>query len=385
MTPLVLRDITKRFGAFTALENVSLSVESGKITALLGENGAGKTTLMRVAFGMIPPDAGSITVNGQRTQFKSPADAIAAGIGMVHQQFSVIPAMSVAENIALGGRGRYSLETISERLAEIAASTGLELDPRLRVDALSNAERQKLEIIRTLAHDAKVMILDEPTAVLTPRDTTELFRQLKTFAAAGGAVVLITHKLSDALEHADDVTVLRRGHVVLSSPMSEVNEASLVTAMLGATQQRLTVREPKPVASSIVASLERAILPDKRTGKPVDITLQITSGEILGVAALDGAAGPLLRLLAGRIKAVSGIVVIPGEIGFVPENRREEALIADFSLTENLALSGAGDRRVEAAAGRPHPDRDAGDRGPPQGRGQDGRRERLELAPRPDR
>lgn len=345
MTPLALRDITKRFGAFTALEKVSLSVESGKITALLGENGAGKTTLMRIAFGMIPPDGGTVTVNGQQAQFKSPADAIAAGIGMVHQQFSLIPAMSVAENIALGGKGRYSLEVISKRLGEIAAATGLELNPRQRVAALGSAERQKLEIIRTLAHDAKVMILDEPTAVLTPKDTAELFKQLKTFAAAGGAVVLITHKLRDALEHADDVTVLRRGHVVLSSPMSEANEASLVAAMLGSTPQQPALREVAQATSSIVASLERATLPDKRTGKPVEITLQIASGEILGVAALDGAAAPLLRLLAGRSKAVSGNVVIPEKIGFVPENRREDALIADFSLAENVALSQAGTRR----------------------------------------
>ena len=343
--PLALHDITKRFGSVTALENVSLSVHSGKITALLGENGAGKTTLMRIAFGMIPPDAGSITADGRQIRFKSPADAIAAGIGMVHQQLSLIPAMTVAENVALGGHGRYSLEQISRRLSDIARDTGLELDPRVRVDALSSAERQKLEIIRTLAHYAKVMILDEPTAVLTPKDTTELFNQLKKFTASGGAVVLITHKLRDALEHADDVTVLRRGRVVLTSAMSAASEASLVTAMLGATPPPTASRELKPVTTSIIASLERTLVPQARGAAPIEVSLQIMAGEILGIAALDGAAAPLLRILARRMIAVSGSVTLPDKIGFVPENRREEALIGDFSLVENLALVGAGQHK----------------------------------------
>ena len=341
--PLALHDITKKFGSITALEDVSLSVNSGKITALLGENGAGKTTLMRIAFGMIPPDSGSITVDGRRARFNSPADAIAAGIGMVHQQFSLIPAMTVAENVALGGRGRFSLEQTSNRLAEIARSTGLELDPRVRVAALSSAERQKLEIIRTLAHRAKVMILDEPTAVLTSKDTAELFNQLKTFTASGGAVVLITHKLRDALEHADEVTVLRRGHVVLSSSMSIATETSLVTAMLGSTPAASLSNKPTPVTTtSILASLEHVLVPEKRSAEPIEVSLEIMAGEVLGLAALDGAAAPLLRILARRIIASSGTVALPDKIGFVPENRREEALISDFSLVENVALAGAG-------------------------------------------
>lgn len=344
--PLALHDITKRFGSFAALENVSLSVNIGKITALLGENGAGKTTLMRIAFGMIPPDSGFITVDGQQARFKSPADAIAAGIGMVHQQFSLIPAMTVAENVALGGHGRYSLEQTSQRLADIAKSTGLELDPRARVESLSSAELQKLEIIRTLAHHAKVMILDEPTAVLTPKDTAELFSQLRTFTAAGGAVVLITHKLRDALEHADDVTVLRRGRVVLTSPMAAATETSLVAAMLGSTPAPPSIAtEPKPVSTSVIASLDRALVHERRAVEPIEVSLQIMAGEILGIAALDGAAAPLLRILARRMKASSGTVALPDKIGFVPENRREEALINDFSLAENLALAGAGQRR----------------------------------------
>ena len=340
-SPLALRDITKRFGAFSALENVSLSIESGRITALLGENGAGKTTLMRIAFGMIQPDAGAIVVNGSQTRFRSPADAIAAGVGMVHQQFSLIPAMTVAENVSLGGMGRFSFERTARQLDEIAARTGLTIDPRAQVAELGSAERQKLEIIRTIAHDARVMILDEPTAVLTPMDTGELFRQLKTFAASGGAVVLITHKIGDALEHADDVAVLRRGRLVLSSPMSEANELSLIDAMLGDTPHVKTSKGFKPAGSSIIVSLDKAEIPHRRSAKMISFSVQIRSGEIVGVGALDGAAIPLLRVLARRLKVVRGEVKLPSRIGFVPENRHDEALIEDFSLTENLALADA--------------------------------------------
>ena len=344
-SPLALDDITKRFDGFTALESVSLSIEAGRITALLGENGAGKTTLMRIAFGMIQPDTGSILVDGKRVRFHSPADAIAAGIGMVHQQFSLIPAMTVAENVALGGRGRFSFEKVAARLLEVSERTGLTIDPQARVADLGSADRQKLEIIRTVAHDARVMILDEPTAVLTPKDTAELFTQLKAFAASGGAVILITHKLADAMEHADDVSVLRRGRLVLSSRMSQLNEAALVTAMLGNAPHILSAKESKPVSSNVVASLEQVTIPLRRGVNTARITLQIRAREIVGISALDGAAIPLLRVLAGRFKPPSGTTKLPDEIGFVPENRREEALIEDFSLAENIALTGAGRRQ----------------------------------------
>ena len=332
-TILALHEITKRFGQTVALSSVSLAVNEGRITALLGENGAGKTTLMRVAFGMMQPDSGSISMDGRSVRFTSPADAIAAGIGMVHQQFSLIPAMTVAENVALAGRGKYSLSDTKSRLRRIADETGLELDPDRFVAELSSAERQKLEILRTFAHRARVLILDEPTAVLTAKDRIELFVQLRKFAEAGGAVVLITHKLADAIEHADDVSVLRRGESVLSAPMSAVDEAALIEAMLGAEPERTFTKTAALHAHTVVASLEAS-----------DISLEIKSGEIVGVAALDGAATSLLRALSRRNKHLGRTAVLPARIGFVPENRREEALIEEFSLTENLALAGAGNR-----------------------------------------
>ena len=343
-SPVELHDITKRFGNLIALDSVSLAIHRNRITALLGENGAGKTTLMRIAFGLLQPDAGFISVDGHRVQFASPADAIAAGIGMVHQQFSLIPAMTVAENVALGGKGTYSFDRTADILADVANRTGLTLDPKRRVAELGSADRQKLEIIRTLAHSASVMILDEPTAVLTAKDTDELFVHLKNFARGGGAVVLITHKLADAIAHADDVVVLRKGRVVLTSAMRAVDEMILAEAMLGSNQSHASTEiGPGAVASPPIASLVDAVLPDDRMRE--GITLEIGSGEIVGVAALDGAATLLLRVLAGRTNVTSGQVTLPSSIGFVPENRRDEALIGDFSLAENFALGSIAHRR----------------------------------------
>jgi simple sugar transport system ATP-binding protein len=338
---LALNGITKHFGKLTALDDVTFAITKGKIHALLGENGAGKTTLMRVAFGMLKPDSGSISVDGRVALFASPADAIVAGVGMVHQQFSLVPAMTVAENVALGGRGSYSFYKTARLLVDVAKRTGLELDPAQRVADLGNADRQKLEIIRTLMHDAKVMILDEPTAVLTPKDTGELFAQLRAFANSGGAVVLITHKLADAVEHADDVTVLRHGKVVLSSPMSDVNETTLAVAMLGSPLAKPDMRVTTAAADrELIASIND----DSVSSGKSATSLQIKAGEIIGIAALDGAATELLRALAGRSSAFKGAVKRPSRIGFVPENRQEEALIGEFTLTENLALASAGER-----------------------------------------
>ncbi len=341
---LELRRITKRFGTTTALDDVSLSARHGSIHALLGENGAGKTTLMRIAFGMIVPDSGLIVREGNVLALRSPADAITARIGMVHQQFSLIPAMTVAENVALGGKGIYRFEDIAQRINQIARITGLVLDPRTRVADLTSAERQRLEIVRTLAHDAAILILDEPTAVLTKRDTGELFEQLRLFANAGGSVILITHKLRDALDHADEVSVLRRGRLVFNGPMSGVTQNALATAMLGSTPQAATgkpISSAPTVRSTVVARVQYP-------------SVEVFAGEILGVAALEGAAGVLLRSLAGRARPASGNTGIPVSVGFVPENRQEEGLIPDFLLIENVALKNAGDRRGLVDWGKLH-------------------------------
>lgn len=346
---LELNEISKHFGKITALDKASLKVRPHSIHALLGENGAGKTTLMRIAFGMIPPDEGAIRVRGQSLRLSSPGDAIAAGIGMVHQQFSLVPEMTVAENVALGGSGRYDGKLISARVEKIAARLGMSLDPSTKVKDLTASERQKLEIVRTFAHDAKTLILDEPTAVLTPRDIGDLFAQLRAFADSGGSVVLITHKLQDAISHADEVTVLRRGRCVLNASMKSVDEAKLADAMLGRASE-LQIKAPHAPSTSnrVVMELKNV---STSTGRGVEdlkqVSLQIRAGEIVGVAALEGAARPMLRLMAGRLRESSGEVIRPDSVGFVPEDRSQDSVIPDFSLTENMAL-----RNLAARSGR---------------------------------
>jgi simple sugar transport system ATP-binding protein len=348
---LELGAISKRFGKIKALDEASLKVRPHSIHALLGENGAGKTTLMRIAFGMIAPDSGQISVRGKAIQFSSPSDAIAAGIGMVHQQFSLVPEMTVAENVALGARGKYNSKLVADRVLAITERLGVTIDPFKKVKELTASERQKLEIVRSFAHEARTLILDEPTAVLTPQDIGDLFAQLRTFADSGGSVVLITHKLQDAIAHADEVTVLRKGQCVLNAPMITVDQVMLADAMLGKTTE-IRVRPKGSVYTkgrTVVELKDVSVTGAKPTDKLSHISLQIHEGEIVGVAALEGAAKPMLRLMAGRIKATSGQVIRPDSVGFVPEDRSQDSVIAEFSLTENMAL-----RNLAARSGRIH-------------------------------
>ena len=230
---LELTDISKRFGTLAALSGASLHVRPGTVHALVGENGAGKTTLMRVAFGLIRPDTGRICVRGHDVLSGSPTRAIALGMGMVHQHFSLVPAMGVAENVALGQRGRLDPEATIRRVEALIIRTGLVVPPRVRVAGLPVGAQQRVEILKALAREASVLILDEPTAVLSPSEVSELLRWMRAFAREDRAVVLITHKLREALAVADDVTVLRGGRTVLSTAAATVSTETLVNAMLG--------------------------------------------------------------------------------------------------------------------------------------------------------
>jgi simple sugar transport system ATP-binding protein len=343
---LALDHISKRFGATAALRDASFHLQPRTLHALLGENGAGKTTLMRIAFGMVPADSGQITLEGRRRSFTSPADAIAAGIGMVHQHFSLVPAMTIAENVSLGGRGRFDHRSAARSVERIARETGLSLDPSALVRTLSVAQQQRVEIVKALAHGARLLILDEPTAVLAPAEASELLAWLSRFVGEGGAAVLITHKLRDALTCADAVTVLRRGQTTLAGRTTGLDERALLDAMLGGSG----AEEPaSPVAPSESASEPRITLRDaafvdeRRFTRLQPTTLEVRAGEILGVAAVEGAGQrELLRLLAGRLEPTSGTVVRPPLVGFVPEDRHRDGLILDMSLVENVALRGAG-------------------------------------------
>ena len=343
---LALRGIHKRFGATEALRGASCEVRQGTVHALLGENGAGKTTLMRIAFGLLAPDGGTIERDGRPARWRSSADAIAARIGMVHQHFMLVPAFSVAENAALGDR-RYDPRGIATRVRAIAAETGLVIDPEAIVGELPVGAQQRAEIVRALAHDASLLILDEPTAVLTPSEGEDLYRWVREFTGRGGSVVLITHRLADVLAVADDVTVLRRGETVLSATRESLDENALIAAVVGevaAPPSRPRVRASR---GEVLFALREAAVNDERGVRRLHpVTLEVRVGEVLGVVGVEGSGyHELLRLLAGRLAPTSGSVERPEVTGFVPEDRLRDALIPSFSLTENVALGRAGARR----------------------------------------
>ncbi|HEX6059300.1 MAG TPA: ATP-binding cassette domain-containing protein, partial [Gemmatimonadaceae bacterium] len=370
---LALRGVRKRFGATLALDGATIEARAGRVHALLGENGAGKTTLMRVAFGMVRPDAGDVVLRGRPHRPASPAEAIALGLGMVHQHFTLVPAMTVAENIALGGHGRFDPRAAERRVEALGEATGLRVPPRARVADLGVGAQQRVEILKALARDAHTLVLDEPTAVLAPAEARELLGHLRRFAGAGRAVVLITHKLRDALAVADEVTVLRAGRTVFAAPAASLTEGGLARAMLGegplddpALADELLARTPdaaregaRPAAGpaaeaatgAVVARLERVTLADERGIVRIrEATLAMRAGEIVGIAGVEGAGQrELLRALAGRLAPRSGTVTTPPRVGFVPEDRHRDALVLDFTIVENLVLAGAGARRGRIA------------------------------------
>jgi len=353
-----MQGISRRFGSVLALDDASFAVRSGTVHALLGENGAGKSTLMRVAFGLLTPDAGTMHIRGRRATVASPAAAHALGIGMVHQHFTLVQAMTVAENVALGGDGRFDPRVAATRVRDVAARAGLALDPDARVESLPVGAQQRCEIVKALARNVTLLILDEPTAVLAPQEAADLLRWIRDFADAGHAVVLITHKLRDALAIADDVTVLRRGRTVLSARATATTQEMLRTAMVGSDgegQRRATdgaagrapahAKEQAP--PRVVLEMRDVRYVDPRGATRVrDVSLQVRAGEIVGIAAVEGAGQhELLRLLAGRLEPASGRVQRPSRLGFVPEDRHRDGLLLDAPLDENIALRDAGARR----------------------------------------
>jgi simple sugar transport system ATP-binding protein len=346
---LELRNISKRFGDLDALSNVSLTLRHGTVHALLGENGAGKTTLMRIAFGMITPDAGQIFMSNVPLKLRSPADAIKAGIGMVHQHFMLVPAMSVAENLQLGSTGRFDIARAAERVRQLGEELGLKLDPYSKVSSLGVAAQQRLEILRALARDARIVILDEPTAVLAPKESQDLLTVMRKLVSQGRSVVLITHKLRDALQYSDDVSVLRHGRLVLHESAARVTEDSLARAMLGQQSGGApSDSHPPPISSSDVPviQLKNASISGALSGRSLhNVDLEVRRGEIVGIAALNNAAADLLRVLARRADAQQGSVVLPANIGFVPEDRQRDALVSEFRLFENVALRDSGNRQ----------------------------------------
>ena len=347
---LELIEVHKRFHDMQALDGASLVARRGTVHAVLGENGAGKTTLMRVAYGLLAPDRGTMRVGGSVLLPRSPADAIAAGIGMVHQHYALVDAMRITENVALGNRGLFDERRIAARTTAVARESGLSVEPMARVEQLGVSARQRVEIVKALARDARVLILDEPTAVLPPNEAAELLRWIREFAASGHTAILITHKLRDALAVADDVTVLRMGRTVLTGTPRNLTADALAVAMLGegqGTPVAVTSRIRRTADSPVIVDARGLALHDARGVLKIrEATFVVRAGEIVAVAGVESAGHrELLRALAGRLAPAHGRLELPVSIGYVPEDRHRDGLILEMSVLDNIDLRDAGVRR----------------------------------------
>jgi simple sugar transport system ATP-binding protein len=354
---LELRGITKRFGSLTANDAIDLAVGDGEIHAILGENGAGKSTLMNVVYGLLQPDEGSISVDGREIKINSPLDALAAGIGMVHQHFMLIPVFTVAENIVLGHEktkrfGILDLESARKEILRVSAEYNFEIDPDALVENLPVGLQQRVEIIRALIYDAKVLILDEPTAVLTPQETDELLRNMKKLKAKGTSIVFITHKLREVKEAADKITIIRRGKVVgTASPSASQEE--LASLMVGRPVSLDVDKNPAKLGGVTLAVSNLTI--SDHTGRSLvkNVSFEVRAGEILAVAGVQGnGQSELAESIVGLQEHVTGKIELEGKditkasvrdalhagIAFVPESREEDGLISSFSIEENLIL-----------------------------------------------
>jgi ABC-type uncharacterized transport system ATPase subunit len=355
---LVLRDITKRFGTLVANDRISLTVEPGEVHCLLGENGAGKSTLMNVLYGLYQADEGEIELDDVVQHFSGPGDAIAAGIGMVHQHFMLIPVFTVAENVMLGNEatgfaGSLDVDAARERVREISTQFGFDVNPDAIVEDLPVGVQQRVEIIKALSRDAQVLVLDEPTAVLTPQETDELMEIMRQLKAAGKAIVFITHKLREVREVADRITVIRLGKVVGEASPTASN-AELAALMVGRPVE-LTVHKDAPKLGDdalVVDSL--TVIDDLGRVHVDDVSFSIKTGEILAVAGVQGnGQTELTEALLGLQDHVRGSIRLGGAelvgrsvrqilaagVGFVPEDRQTDGLVGEFTIAENLMLN----------------------------------------------
>ncbi len=348
-----LDGISKRFGPVVALRNADLEVRAGEVHGVVGENGAGKTTLLNVLAGLIRPDAGVVEIGGQPMRLRRPRDAWDAGIGMVHQHFALVPTLSVLENLALGRRSaargmRLPYPRVRREATDLAERTGLEVPLDALIEDLGVGDRQRVEIVKTLLRRPRLLVLDEPTAVLTPGEVKTLFALLRELASSGQGVVLVAHRLDEILGVANRVTVLRRGRSVLSAPRDEVSETELTRLMVGTDvadsvhvarpPKRQATRDP---AADPVAVLEGVHIRGLRGQKALDgVSLEIRRGEIVGIAGVEGNGQRELALtLAGRLLPESGGARVPLGAGFIPQDRTKEGLVGAFDLASNVALT----------------------------------------------
>ena len=355
---LELRGITKRFPGVLANDDVNFDLRAGEVHALLGENGAGKSTLMNILYGLYTPDEGEILLHGRPIELGSTKAAIEHGIGMVHQHFMLIPVMTVAENIVLATEPRRAgvlmdYDAATKRVRELSTRYGLIVDPNARVDRTTVGQQQRVEILKALYRGAEILILDEPTAVLTPQEAKELFEIIRSLTTQGKSIIFITHKLNEVLEIADRITTLRRGVVVDTVPGSGATEEGLARMMVGRdVLLRVDKQAAKPGAPLL--SVEDLTVYDDRGLETVhDVSFEVRAGEILGVAGVDAnGQSELIDAIAGLRPVHAGRIVVDGHdlthahakealdagIGHIPEDRHRRGLVLPFSLTENLAL-----------------------------------------------
>ncbi len=349
-------NIVKRFPGVLANTKVCFDVKAGEVHALLGENGAGKSTLMRQLYGLYQPDEGEILIDGQPCIFHSPADAIKAGIGMIHQHFMLVPTLTVAENVALGLKSsrapQLDLDIVSKRIKDLAKSYGLKVDPSAFVWQLSVGEQQRVEIIKALYRGAGIIILDEPTAVLTPQEVSDLFVTLKRMVQEGHGLVFISHKLHEVMEISDRITVLRDGAMIGSCNTREITRDELVKMMVGRDVKPLAAQPVKVGNVRLKIQGLRAI-GDRNTEMLRGINLEIHAGEIVGIAGVSGnGQRELAQCLSGLRKSTAGTIQLDGEDitdmpllkrmaagqAYIPEERMRDGAIREFSVQENLFL-----------------------------------------------
>ena len=354
---LEMRGIRKVFPGIVANDDVDLDIRRGEVHALLGENGAGKSTLMNILYGLYRHDAGEILLHGKPVSFGSARDAIGAGIGMVHQHFMLIPVMTVAENIVLGVEPRSGIfldeELAEQRVSDLSRRFGLSVDPGALVGGITVGMEQRVEILKALYRGADLLILDEPTAVLTPQEAHELFETINSLKADGKSIIFISHKLNEVLEIADRITVLRRGKKIETVPREGATEASLARAMVG---RDVLLRVEKSVAKpgEVLLSVDDLhVVDDRGIEKVRGLSFEVRAGEIVGIAGVDGnGQSELIDAICGLRKGSAGRIAVAGQdvtnadcrtcldagIGHIPEDRQRRGLVLECSIAENIAL-----------------------------------------------
>jgi simple sugar transport system ATP-binding protein len=360
MAPVLeLRGITKRFPGVLANDHISLTLEEGEIHALLGENGAGKTTLMNILYGLYRPDEGEIYVRGQRAEIRQPNDAIALGIGMVHQHFMLVPVFTVAENVMLGVESvRAGIfldqEDAVRRIRQISEQYGLGVDPYAYIKTLPVGIQQRVEIIKLLYRQADILILDEPTAVLTPQEVEELFKILRALSSQGKSIIFITHKLKEVMAIADRITVLRNGRVVGTTTPAQTSEEQLAAMMVGREVLLRVEKRPAQPGEPVLRVENLQVYDDRGNLAVRGVSFEVRAGEVVGVAGVQGngqtelvqaltglrpAAGGRIFILDKDVTTASPRAILERGVAHVPEDRQKDGLVLSFPVADNLVLN----------------------------------------------